>query len=370
MNNNQKEKVINVNFIILVICIILLTTSIFINKSTPVRPILWILAIILLSFNLGMKNKFKVTNTIIFSIIFLLLSIIVDGIIVYTFKRIPIFSYNIISTEKTRVYHSIGMRVWQCDKDKYNNLIVDPFYKNGYMCSAEDITAIDSNSFLNSVVENHSEYRNNYVKIRGKISKKSGQNLIEMKPYSSSNNSINGYVEFADNITLRIIFNQAEPKLDDYDVYDEITVVGIIKNIENNSSKYTIYMYDSKVVSTINLNEYAITITSAKECLMEPLLIHSNDKNDIYTYCIDDAIVSYPDNKYELPQAISSNKISIEDIYSNSIKEEKHQENNSKIYRFDDYSVLVCDKEKSKDIYIANKSLKFEDIICKEKVEE
>lgn len=366
----RKEKQLNINLIILIICIILLTTAIFIYKSTPIRPILWILAIILLSLNIGMKNKFKTTSTIFFILVFFCLSIIADGIIVYTFKRIPVFSYNIISTEKSMVYHSIGMRVWQCDKNNYNNLIVDPFYKNGYMCNAEDITAIDSNSFLNSVVENHNEYRNKYVKIQGKISKKSGQNLIEMRPYKATSNSINGYLEFADNITLRIIFNNAEPLLDNYDVYDEITVVGIIKNIENNSSNYVIYMYDSKVVSTINLNEYAITITSSKKCTTEPILIHSNEKNDIYKYCIEDAIVSYPDNKYELPQALSSNKISIEDIYSNTEDIDTHPENNNKIYRFDDYNVLVCDSNTSKDIYIANKKLDFDDITCKLEVEE
>ncbi len=366
----NKEKVINVNFIILVICIILLTTSIFITKSTPVRPILWFVAILLLSLNIGLKNKFKVTSTIFFMLIFFAISIVADGIIVYTFKRIPIFSYNIISTKNTTVYHSIGMRVWQCNKKDYSTLIVDPFYKNGYMCNAEDITAIDSNSFLSSVVENHSEYKNKYIKIQGKISKKSGQNLIEMRPYTSTNNSINGYIEFADNITLRVIFNNPESELDNYDVYDDITIVGIVKNIENNSNKYVIYMYDSKVVSTINLNEYAITITSAKKCTLEPILIHSNDQNDIYTYCIEDAIVSYPDNKYELPQALSSNKISIEDIYSNSVKEDKHPENNSIIYRFEDHSVLVCDSTLSKDVYIANKNLSFDDITCKLKVEE
>ncbi len=367
---DNKEKIININFIILIICIILLTTSIFITKPTPIRPILWFIAIFLLSLNIGLKNKFKVTSTIFFMLVFFTISIVADGIIVYTFKRIPIFSYNIISTKNTTVYHSIGMRVWQCNKNDYTNLIVDPFYKNGYMCNAEDITAIDSNSFLNSVVENHTEYKNKYIKIQGKISKKSGQNLIEMRPYTSTNNSINGYVEFADNITLRIIFNNLESQLDNYDVYDDITVVGIVKNIENNSNKYVIYMYDSKVVSTINLNEYAITITSSKKCTLEPTLIHSNDKNDIYTYCIEDAIVSYPDNKYELPQALSSNKISIEDIYSNSLKEEKHPENNSIIYRFEDHSVLVCDPTISKDVYIANKKLSFDDITCKQRVEE
>ncbi|MGN1371070.1 MAG: hypothetical protein ACI4XM_02160 [Candidatus Coprovivens sp.] len=366
----RKNKELNINIIILIICILFLTIAIFIKESTPIRPILWITAIIMLSMNIGIKNKFKITSTIFFIITFFCISIITDGIIVYTFKRLPVFSYNIINTENSRVYHSIGMRVWQCDKNNYDNLIVDPFYKNGYMCNALDITAIESNSFLNSVVENHSEYHNKYIKIRGKISKKSGQNLIEMRPYTETNNSINGYVEFADNITLRIIFNNSEPELDNYDIYDEITVVGLIKNIENNNSKYIIYMYDSKVVSTINLNEYAITITSSKKCQNDPVLISSNDNNDIYTYCIDDAIVSYPDNKYELPQALSSNKITIEDIYSNSNKEEKNPENNSIIYRFDDYSVLVCDNSLSKDIYIANKKLSFLDITCKPKVEE
>lgn len=366
----RKEKEINMSFIVLIICIILLTTAIFIPKSTPIKPILWLIAILLLSLNIGIKNKFKIVSTIFFMLIFFCISIVADGIIVYTFKRIPIFSYNIISTENSKVYHSIGMRVWQCNKNDYSNLIVDPFYKNGYMCNAEDITALDSNSFLNSVVENYSDYRNKYIKIRGKISKKSGQNLIEMKPYMQTNNSINGYVEFADNITLRIIFNTPEPLLDDYDVYDEITIVGIIKNLENNSNQYVIYMYDSKVVSTINLNEYSLAITSSQKCTTEPILIHSNDNNDIYTYCIEDAIVSYPDNKYELPQALSSNKISIEEIYSNSHSIEKHPDNGSTIYRADDYSVLVCDPKLSRDVFIANQNISFKDVTCKPKVEE
>ena len=366
----KEEKIINVSLIVVISSILLLTTSVFITKSTPIKPILWFVAIIILSLNLGIKNKFKKTSTLLFFLIFFIISIVTDGIIVYTFKRVPIFSYNIISTEKSRVYNSIGMRVWQCDKNNYKQLIVDPFYKNGYMCNAEDIVPIDSNSFLNAVVENYDEYRNKYVKIRGKISKKSGQNLIEMRPYTSTENSINGYINFADNITLRILFNKTEPLLDDYDVYDEITIVGIIKNIENNNSKYVIYMYDSKVVSTINLNEYAITITSSKKCLAEPILINSNEINDIYTYCIEDAIVSYPEHKYELPQALSSNKISIEDIYSNSDETEEDPETGNKIYRFADYSVYVCNPLQSKDIYITNQKVKFSDITCKLKVEE
>lgn len=366
----KKTKDKKINMILLLISIVLLLLAIFITKSSAVRPFFWILSIILLTANIAISNNFKSVKTITLLLILLIISIIGDGIIVYSLKRIPVFSFNIISTEKTIVYNSIGMRVWQCDKNDYKNLIIDPFYESGYMCDAEDITVMDSNSFLNSIVSNHSEYRNKYVKINGKISKKTGQNYIEMRPYSSSDITVNGYVEFADNITLRIIFNNGEPALDNYDIYDEITIVGIVKNMENESGKYVIYMYDSKVVSAINLNEYTVTITSSRKCNTEPKLIHSNDTANIYTYCIDEAIVSYPDNKYELPQALSSNKIKIEDLYNGTNNIDINEDDNSKIYRFEEYSILVCNPEKSKDIIIGKKKMSFKDVECQLKVEE
>lgn len=365
----KKEKTINVNIFVLLICALLPAISIFISKATVIRPILWISAIILLSLSIKIRSRLSIIKTMILALAFFGVSLIADGIVVYTFKRIPVFSYNIVSNENSIVYTSIGMKVWQCDKKNAKELIVDPFYNNGYMCNPEDITSIDSNAFLNAVIENHSEYHNKYVKITGKISRKAGQNAIEMRPYSTKEITMNGYVEFADNITLRIIFNN-EKLLDNYDVYDEITVVGVIKNIENNANKYVVYMYDSKVVSSINLNEYTITITSSKKCTTEPKPIFSNETNNIYTYCIEDAVISYPENKYELPQALSSNKISIDDIYNGSEETEKSENDESIIYRFEEYSVLVCDQKLSKDIYIGKKNMKFTDVTCQLKVEQ
>ena len=74
-----------------------------------------------------------------------------------------------------------------------------------------------------------------------------------MQPYTTTDITVNGYVTFADNITLRILFKQSEPLLDQYDVYDEITVVGIIKNMEQSHNKYVVYMYDTKISSNINI---------------------------------------------------------------------------------------------------------------------
>ena len=96
----------------------------------------------------------------------------------------------------------------------------------------------------------------------------------------------------------------------------------------------------------------------------------NNEKNNIYTYCIEDAVISYPENKYELPQALSSNKISIDDIYNGSEETEKSETDESIIYRFEEYSVLVCDQKLSQDIYIGKKNMKFTDVTCQLKVEQ
>lgn len=365
----KKEKTLKINLPILIISFIILTISIIINNSHAIRPILWIISIILLSLNIGLSNKNKTSHIIIMILFLFIISLFIDSILVYTFKRIPVFSYNIITTKKTVVYNSLGMRVWQCNKDDYNDLIIDAFYQKGYMCDAKDIDAIDSNSFLNSIVVNYNEYKNNYVKIRGKISKKTGQNYIEMRPYENTEITVNGYVAFTDNITLRIIFKENEPLLDNYDIYDEITIVGIVKNLENESNKHIVYMYDSKVIGNINLNEYVITATQETKCSKEVEPIFNNEQNNVYTYCLAEIIVSYPKNKYELASSLSSNKITVKEIYTNPLSIETREEDNSKIYRFDDYSVLVCDEELSKDIFIGYKKMKFKDVQCQLKVE-
>lgn len=366
----EQKKTFNINIFVLVISIVLIAISIYIKSAHFLRPILIVLAIILIALNVGISNKLKKTTTISFIITLIIIFLVIDGVIVIVFNRIPIFAYNIISTENTRVYNSIGVRVWQCDKNDFDNLIVDPFYKKGYMCNAKDIDVIDSNSFLNSIVTNYNQYKNMYVKIKGKISKKTGQNYIEMRPYENSDITINGYVNFADNITLRVIFNNNEAVLDEYDVYDEITIVGIVKNLENEANKYVVYMSDSKVVSNINLNEYVLTATTEKKCTKTKQLIYTNDTSNVYSYCLEEIIVSYPDNKYELSAALSSNKISIEKLYDDPNKVESYEDDNRKIYRFDDYSILVCDQLLSKDIVIGNKKMSFKDIECQPKVEE
>lgn len=363
MKKNCKRNKSNYNIYIL-ISILIIIISFLIYKPLVLRPILIIIAILIFSYVVRKKYKLKNSSTIITILILVFISIILDTIAVVTLNRIPIFAYNIITNKNVRVYNSIGIRVWQCDKDDYNNLIVDPFYKKGYMCDAENMEALEVNSFLNSVVENYKDYKNMYLKINGKISKKNGQNYIEMKPYESTDITVNGYVNFADNITLRIIFQENASELDDYDIYDEITIVGIIKNLEQENDKYIVYMYDSKVVSKIDLKEYTITATAEKKCSQEKTLIYSNETNDVYLYCLEDVIVSYKDNKYEIATALSANKLNIDNLKDDPEDIEINEENQDTIYRFENYSVLFCNSETSKDIIIGNKNMKFSSVTC------
>ncbi len=360
---NAKNK--KITKILITISVVLLLISLFITKAMAIRTIIYLSSLVTMLIAIKYKNK-KLLETIGIFLVLFIIYVVIDGITVVTFKKIPIFSYNIITTEKTRVYHAIGVRVWQCDKEDYKNIIVDPFYNKGYICSVDDIDPIQSNSFLNSVIENYDEYKNTYVKIVGKISKKNGQNSIEMQPYTTTDITVNGYVTFADNITLRILFNQSEPLLDDYDVYDEITVVGIIKNMDENKGKYIIYMYDTKISSKLNLNTFKVSTVNSNNCKMSDV-IYTSDKNVVYSYCLDDIVVSFDEeNQYELATALSSNKVTVNDLYLNSNNKEENEENETIIYRFDNYSVLVCDYTLSNKIVIGNEKMKLEDVNCEE----
>ncbi len=366
VTKNKKNKK-DINYLSLIISIVIIILTMSVNEVSVIRPVMWLIALLLLTINIIRIFKLKPIAIIFVFILIFALSLVIDGLGALAFHHLPVFSYNITNVGNTKVYNSLGLRVWQCNKDK-KEYIFDLFNNNGYMCNAEDIDVIDSNSFLNSVVSNYTEYKNKYIKIKGKISKKTGQNYLEMQPYKTSDIKINGEVSFADNITLRILFNENSSELNNYDIYDEIIVVGLIKNLETLNNKYIIYMGEAKVVSNINLNNFEIGITSENPCT-EKRLVYSNLENDIYTYCLQDMFINYPDNQYEIANALSSNKLQIEELYNNPLEVLYNETDNSLIYKASDYSILICDNTTSKDIIIGNKKLNFDSVTCNKIVE-
>ncbi len=366
----KKKQKFTIDKRILIIGLIIALIAILINKFTPLRLILMLISTILVTISLTRQNKVflkRPRHILTIYLIVLFVSFFIDTIAVYALSRVPIYTISIISTEKTRVYNGIGYRVWQCNKDDYKNLIVDMFNSKGYYCDGEDIEEIDSNSFLNAVIENYADYKNKFVKIRGKISSKTSRNSIEMKPYTENEITVNGYVNFADNITLVILFNEEEPKLDNYDVYDEILVVGQIKNIESTSNGHVIYMSDAKIVSSESYSTYTITANREYKCTAQSEYIEMEDYH-VYTYCLTpDINVSFNGKNYELASALSSGKVKVKDILSKTSTIEEDELGN-KIYRYGNYNIIECNPKESMDIIITSKDATIEDITCTKKV--
>ncbi len=366
MARKKTSKKINVT--LLVISLIIILAIYIFNRLNFIRPLLWFIALIFISIHIKRYARLTAKQTLYCLFILFLVSIVVDGIIVTVFKRIPAYTYNVVSSEKVNIYYSPGLRIWQCDKNKYNNLLVDQFYNNGYMCSANDISTIESNSFLNSVIENFSDYHNKYVKINGKISKKNSQKSIEMRPYIESEVKVNGYVEFSNSVVLKIFFEKNESILDEYDVYDDITVLGLIKNMEGSSGNYIVYMDNAKIIGATELDTFSISVTTEKKCSDKKKLI-TNDKVDLYSYCLSEIFVSSNDTTSELVDMFSSNKITVQDLYRDSEKTD-NDENGNRIYRMDKYSVLVCNQSTSGDVIIGKKNMRFNDVSCEERQEQ
>ena len=350
--------------ILILASLLLILISFLLNKNTMIRLFFCLISIIIITLLKTKDKKNKVKYVPLYFTLYFIILLTFDTAAILLFKRIPIFSYNIITNNDTVVYNTIGLRVWQCDKNNTKNIKVEPFYEKGFTCDIADMDAIDSNSFLNSIVENYDSYKNNFIKINGKISKKNGQNYIEMQPYEQDSITINGYVKFATNITLKIIFETPEPELDQYDVYDKITVVGVIKNLEYQNNKYTIYMYESEVASTIDLSSYKINVLSQNDCANEKEIIYSNDNTSLYSYCLNEVTVTFPQNNaYELSFALSSNKLQVNNIYENSLKTETNA-NNDTLYQMNSYNVLVCNPTKNNQIIIGNNQLDFSLNLC------
>ena len=368
MARKQQKKFTQKEVVELVIGLIILIVIYLINKTSIFRLLLWIALIALIAINSFKYLKITKNHKVLTIFLIFFLSIVVDGIITVTCKRIPVYTYNILIIDNVKVYTSPGLRVWQCDKNKFKDLIVQPFSEKGYLCDAENVATIDSNSFLNSIIENYSEYRNTYVKIKGPISKKNGQNTIEMRPYEQSDVTVNGYVEFQDTITLRVIFDENNNELDNYDIYDEIIVLGQIKNLEQEAGKYVVYMAGAKVLSTVNLNEYTITVNPNDSCSGNPESLVVTSTKDVYTYCLNEINVSYPDKKYELADILSSNKIGIEELYNGAFDTKKSESDETKLYIMGSYNVIVCDETKSRDVIIGPPSLSLDKVTCTPKV--
>lgn len=357
MDKDKKTKIL-----LLTIGILLIIISVIITRLKYFRIVINILGIILILIFTIYKDTSKCKLLPLFIFLFLIGSMLIDSIVAISFNRLPIFSYSSSVYGKSKTYNAIGYRVWDCEGKE---LKIDRMYKMGYYCDVSKMEAMEVNSFLNQVVDNFDDYKNNYIKINGKISKKEGLNYIEMQSYQSNSITLNGYVTFSDNITLRVVFNSANKELSNYDVYDNITVVGKIWYLKEENGKYTIYMEDSKITSHESRDEYEIILSKTNDCNGDKKLLYAGADYNLYSYCLDSVIVKYDENSiYEISSVLSSGKIKVDDLIKDSKNEEINKEDNSILYTFDNYNIIKCSEYSGSDVIIGDTNLTLYDIHC------
>ena len=83
------------------------------------------------------------------------------------------------------------------------------------------------------------------------------------------------------------------------------------------------------------------------------------------SYCLEDIVVSFKnDNRYDLATSLSSNKITVDDLLRDYNDMIENDGNDSVIYKYDNYSILVCDMSESNKVVIGNNKLTFDNVKC------
>ena len=60
-------------------------------------------------------------------------------------------------------------------------MYIDKYYKSNFYCDSKELETIDINDFLLHFEKKYRKYRNDFVKIEGKISEIQGIKSLEMK---------------------------------------------------------------------------------------------------------------------------------------------------------------------------------------------
>lgn len=346
----MEEENSNLRWILIFVGIFLLLVSMVINYVTYLRIVLNIIGIIILVVATVIQSEVKPKFVVLYFFLYLVIAILLDTVVVINFNRLPVYSYNIITSNESRVLNALGYRVWDC---KGKALKVDRFYKLGYYCDASEMEAIDVNSFLGEAVENFDEYKNEYFKISGKISSKDGSSYIEMQPYNAKDITLNGVVNFSDNITLRALFNSTSEEISNYEVYDSVTLIGRVWHKKEDNKNYVIYIEDTKIVDEETKDDFEIITSEDPTCDNKRTLLYGGADYNLYLECLNNIIIKYDaKNIYELSSLLSSGKLKITSLLDKAQEVKEEETTGNKLYIYDDFKIVQCSENLGSDIII------------------
>lgn len=325
----------NKKLIFLILGILFIIIPMFLNIYSIYKLFSLCLGIILIDISIFFNKKKNIFTMIYLPILLIIITYGIDYLKTYTLNISPIYVLENKINNKISIYNSLFYRIYKCDKE----YVFDNNFKKDFVCESSMLDNIDINKLLSEPDESYKKYHNDFIKVTGKISKINGVSSIELKEYSATD-SLNGYVKFND--TKKLTVNIKNLNITKYKIYDYITVVGLLKDYNNNELVLT----NAKIEEQDLYKDYDIQVLETKTCNKELKEYTDN----IYTYCLDNIYLNYKIDKYELSYAIKDKKITLEDLIKDI---EPLVEENNKLYKLDKFNVLVC--QNNKNILINNK---------------
>lgn len=335
-----------------VIGILLIIIPFCFNSYNIYRLVSLAVGIFLCTLGVGLLKNHNIFSVILLPIILILLTYGIDVLLIYKFNRIPIYALETKSSDNMSNYNSLFYRIYNCN----DNLIIDYSYHLPYVCENDSLNTIDINSFLSNVQDTYHEYKNKFVKIKGKISKITGTETIELASFTTADNNINGYVSFNLDNVMQV---KTDTDLSGYRIYDFIEVIGRVDDILNADGKKIITLSDTKLIPTTIYDDYSYEISENNK----DELVKMN--NNYYLYNLDFINVVYDqDNIYELNYLITDNRITWDNLILNQeykTLKDKEDQVIANIYLLDQFNMWDC--QNGKKIF-ASKKVNMKTNIC------
>ena len=339
----RKEKLV-----LIIISLILIIVPFFINIYSIYKLISMCLGITLLDVSFAINKKVNIFLLIYLPILLLIFTYSIDYIKTYTLNLRPIFVFENKINDKVSIYNSLFYRVYKCNTEEF----FDNNYETSFMCETNLIEEININKLLNEPKESYKKYKNDFIKVSGKISKISGTSSILLQAYTKVDGSVNGYVKF--NETSKLKVDLAGVDISKYKIYDYITVVGLLSDFDKKNQE--MILTNVKIEETNLYNEYTYQIIESSNCSKK--LEEYTD--NFYTYCIENIYLDYKVDKYELSYVLKDKKINLNDLITNSKLEET---GNYKLYKLEKFDILSCNENKN---ILINKNSKVDYSLCEE----
>lgn len=348
---NKKEvllKLVGILFIIV---------PFFFNQYSLLRALSVWIGIILSVIGIFLHKKKNILKIIISVIIFIGVFFGIDFLLAKYLNRVPIMSYEIKSSNKVATYNSLFYRMYDCNGDR----VFDVFYNKKYACPIE-LEEESINSLLSNIANNFNKYHNKFVNVNGKISGIEGSTSIAMQTFEVAENSINGQVNFSNNITLKIMNNGNLEKVEDLKIYDTINVIGRISKINDNGQTKEIIMEDAVITSRNDFTNYEISVIENKSCEVDLKLMSKTDNYTYYSYCLNAIYVKYDnENIYDLSYVLTDKRMTFDMLIEN-VELEENEENIAELYKLDEFNIIKC--KNSNNVVIGNKKLNLKKNYC------